>query len=94
MSCFVNANQKKLLEDTLDCLDSESAREQFKVDLQQRRVQYSKAFCEILSNSVKNNSSIYKKYPSELKMFFADFLYRIKIFEPGKFIEQGKSGIH
>ena len=85
MSCFVSANQKQLLEDTFDSLESEADRASFKADLQQRRLVYSKTFCEILSNSVKNNSSIYKKYPSELKMFFADFLYRIKIFEKGRY---------
>ena len=81
MSCFVSASQKQLLEDTLNGLQSEADRANFLADLQQRRLIYSRTFCEILSNSVKNNSSIYKKYPSELKMFFADFLYRIKIFE-------------
>jgi len=81
MSCFVNANQKRLLESCSASLESESDRQHFIFDLQQRRLEYSRAFCEILANSVKDNSSIYQKYPSELKMFFADFLYRIKIFD-------------
>lgn len=85
MSCFVAASQKQLLDDTFDGLESEADRAAFKSDLQQRRLVYSRTFCEILANSVKNNSSIYKKYPSELKMFFADFLYRIKVFEKGNY---------
>lgn len=87
MSCFVAASQKQLLEDTLASLESDADRTAFKADLQQRRLVYSRTFCEILCNSVKNNSSIYKKYPSELKMFFADFLYRIKVFEKGRHLD-------
>lgn len=85
MSCFVNTNQKKLLDDTFNNFESEEQSQQFKTDIQQRRLLYSKTFCLILLNSVRNNSSIYQKYPCQLKMFFADFLYRIKIFEKGIF---------
>ena len=84
ISCFMNANQKSLIEDTFDKLERTVDKDNFKIDLQQRRLLYSKSFCAILFSSVQNNSSIYKKYPSELKMFFADFLYRTKIFEEGK----------
>lgn len=87
MGCFVNVNQKKILENIFDSLETNADKENLINDLQQRRLIYSRTFCEILCNSVKNNSSIYKKYPSELKMFFADFLYRVRIFEKGKIIE-------
>lgn len=94
MSCFVAVSQKQLLEDKFDSLESEADRTNFKADLQKRRLVYSKTFCEILSNSVKNNSSIYKKYPSELKMFFADFLYRIKVFEKGNYLVIHKNSLN
>ena len=82
-SCFVNLNQKNILNNTLDNLIKEEDKLEFEFELQKRRLLYSKTYCEILLNSVRNNSSIYKKYLSELKMFFADFLYRTKIFEKG-----------